>query len=531
MEATEVRRLGARGSASHQKRSACFFRGSKTKTGHVGRLEPTRRASQLLPARRVRMKPVAPSPTQSREDGPNLERSTCRAQPVAARNSRALVARKTYLGRHIRGSTEAGRVVPEIVSLHAPHVRRTVALKAQRRITSGAETCKPSSDDPKPPSPRDLAPPKRSASPEPSLGTGEKRKRKDSDSSRTKKSKRKWNPLADTRLGRIFLLKVDGSGQPREMLHDRNFRNSFRMQRWVRVISTEHEISSDGRGTGLYSACETNALSLEAANAKLQQQDETGETITFYTSLDLAALEMLGDVRYIDLERHGHPGDGEVTLGRRGDETGVSRKEGPVQTSTKPRAAEPTPIAGTGGFGNRPTKPSPCLDDLNPSRNARATLTDLVAVCDLCDTEKSKSRGVSLEAPKADANGAAKKNVSKHAAALGPRPTRFENGPDLKVGAEPKKIDLPVPAWAVEDAIEQGRRKEKEKEKSSSLFERKKAKRGALAATRKHTDDALLSEIRGLRVEIKNLRREISVERESRNTAMHKTRETFHRWT
>ena len=524
MEATEVRRLGARGSASHQKRSACFFRGSKTKTGHVGRLEPTRRASQLLPARRVRMKPVAPSPTQSRKDGPNLERSTCRAQPVAARNSRALVARKTYLGRHIRGSTEAGRVVPEIVSLHAPHVRRTVALKAQRRITSGAATRKPSSDDPKPPSPRDLAPPKRSASPEPSLGTGEKRKRKDSDSSTTKKSKRKWNPLADTRLGRIFLLKVDGSGQPREMLHDRNFRNSFRMQRWVRVISTEHEISSDGRGTGLYSACETNALSLEAANAKLQQQDETGETITFYTSLDLAALEMLGDVRYIDLERHGHPGDGEVTLGRRGDETGVSRKEGPVQTSTKPRAAEPTPIAGTGGFGNRPTKPSPCLDDLNPSRNARATLTDLVAVCDLCDTEKSKSRGVSLEAPKADANGAAKKNVSKHAATLGPRPTRFENGPDLKVGAEPKKIDLPVPAWAVEDAIEQGRRKEKEKEKSSSLFERKKAKR-------KHTDDALLSEIRGLRVEIKNLRREISVERESRNTAMHKTRETFHRWT
>ena len=136
-----------------------------------------------------------------------------------------------------------------------------------------------------------------------------------------------------------------------------------------------------------------------------------------------------------------------------------------------------------------------------------------------------------MEAPKADANGAAKKNVSKHAATLDPRPTRFENGPDLKVGAEPKKIDLPVPAWAVEDAIEQGRRKEKEKEKSSSLFERKKAKRGALAATRKHTDDALLSEIRGLRVEIKNLRREISVERESRNTAMHKTRETFHRWT
>ena len=83
----------------------------------------------------------------------------------------------------------------------------------------------------------------------------------------------------------------------------------------------------------------------------------------------------------------------------------------------------------------------------------------------------------------------------------------------------------------MEDAIEQGRRKEKEKEKSSSLFERKKAKRGALATTRKHTDDALLSEIRELRVEIKNLRREISVERESRNAAMHKTRETFHRWT
>jgi hypothetical protein len=31
MEATEVRRLGARGSASHQKRSACFFGEAKRK--------------------------------------------------------------------------------------------------------------------------------------------------------------------------------------------------------------------------------------------------------------------------------------------------------------------------------------------------------------------------------------------------------------------------------------------------------------------------------------------------------------------
>ena len=122
-----------------------------------------------------------------------------------------------------------------------------------------------------------------------------------------------WNPDSDRRLGRIFRLRVDRDGNPR---CESIFADDKYPLRWVRLVTTEHQLLFGNRPSGVYAACATEAKNWEAANRafSLAEQRATKtknkklKQIVFYESLDLEFLEAKHDVEYLDLHRYPHPG-------------------------------------------------------------------------------------------------------------------------------------------------------------------------------------------------------------------------------
>lgn len=122
-----------------------------------------------------------------------------------------------------------------------------------------------------------------------------------------------WNPDSDRRLGRIFRLRVDRDGNPRR---EAIFADDKYPLRWVRLVTTEHQLLFGNRPSGVYAACATEAKNWEAANRafSLAEQRATKtktkklKQIVFYESLDLEFLEAKHDVEYLDLHRYPHPG-------------------------------------------------------------------------------------------------------------------------------------------------------------------------------------------------------------------------------
>ena len=130
---------------------------------------------------------------------------------------------------------------------------------------------------------------------------------------RTKRFSEEWNPDSDRRLGRIFRLRVDRDGNPR---CESIFADDKYPLRWVRLVTTEHQLLFGNRPSGVYAACATEAKNWEAANRafSLAEQRATKtknkklKQIVFYESLDLEFLEAKHDVEYLDLHRYPHPG-------------------------------------------------------------------------------------------------------------------------------------------------------------------------------------------------------------------------------
>ena len=122
-----------------------------------------------------------------------------------------------------------------------------------------------------------------------------------------------WNPDSDPRLGRIFRLRVDRDGNPRG---EAIFADDKYPLRWVRLITTEHQLLFGNRPSGFYAACATEAKNWEAANRAFSRAESRAtknkngkrKQIVFYESLDLEFLESKHDVEYLDLHRYPHPG-------------------------------------------------------------------------------------------------------------------------------------------------------------------------------------------------------------------------------
>lgn len=130
---------------------------------------------------------------------------------------------------------------------------------------------------------------------------------------RTKRFSEEWNPDSDRRLGRIFRLRVDRDGNPR---CESIFADDKYPLRWVRLVTTEHQLLFGNRPSGVYAACATEAKNWEAANAAFSRAESRAtktktkklKQIVFYESLDLEFLESKHDVEYLDLHRYPHPG-------------------------------------------------------------------------------------------------------------------------------------------------------------------------------------------------------------------------------
>ena len=118
-----------------------------------------------------------------------------------------------------------------------------------------------------------------------------------------------WDPDLDRRLGRIFRLRVDRDGNPRG---DPDFADDKYPLRWVRLVTTEHQLASGNRPSGRYVACATEAKTWEAAHrafSRLESRKNSRKRpVVFYESLHLEFLESNRDVEYLDLRRYPHPG-------------------------------------------------------------------------------------------------------------------------------------------------------------------------------------------------------------------------------
>ena len=135
-------------------------------------------------------------------------------------------------------------------------------------------------------------------------------------------SESEWSPDSDPRLGRIFRLRVDRDGNPRG---DGVFADDAYPLRWVRLVTTEHQLALGNRPSGVYVACATEAKSWEAANEAFSRRESRGtggggrkrkrSSIVFYESLDLEFLESKRDVEYLDLHRYPHPSAASVPPG------------------------------------------------------------------------------------------------------------------------------------------------------------------------------------------------------------------------
>jgi len=156
-------------------------------------------------------------------------------------------------------------------------------------------------------------------------------------------SESEWSPDSDPRLGRIFRLRVDRDGNPRG---DDVFADDAYPLRWVRLVTTEHQLAFGNRPSGAYVACATEAKSWEAANEAFSRRESRGRkksSIVFYESLHLEFLESKRDVEYLDLHRYPHPGAASVPLGL-ADLAAVATADASAdgKTTRGVRAAKPT---------------------------------------------------------------------------------------------------------------------------------------------------------------------------------------------
>ena len=152
-----------------------------------------------------------------------------------------------------------------------------------------------------------------------------------------------WSPDSDPRLGRIFRLRVDRDGNPRG---DGVFAEDAYPLRWVRLVTTEHQLAIGNRPSGAYVACATEAKSWEAANEAFSRRESRGKesrggrkrsSIVFYESLDLEFLESKHDVEYLDLHRYPHPGAASVPPGL-ADLAAVATADATADGKTPPAA-------------------------------------------------------------------------------------------------------------------------------------------------------------------------------------------------
>lgn len=156
-------------------------------------------------------------------------------------------------------------------------------------------------------------------------------------------SESEWSPDSDPRLGRIFRLRVDRDGNPRG---DDVFADDAYPLRWVRLVTTEHQLALGNRPSGAYVACATEAKSWEAANEAFSRRESRGRkrsSIVFYESLHLEFLESKHDVEYLDLHRYPHPGAASVPPGL-ADLAAVATADASAdgKTTHGVRAAKPT---------------------------------------------------------------------------------------------------------------------------------------------------------------------------------------------
>ena len=162
-------------------------------------------------------------------------------------------------------------------------------------------------------------------------------------------SESEWSPDSDSRLGRIFRLRVDRDGNPRG---DDVFADDAYPLRWVRLVTTEHQLAFGNRPSGAYVACATEAKSWEAANEAFSRRESRGNfrgggrkrsSIVFYESLHLEFLESKHDVEYLDLHRYPHPGAASVPPGL-ADLAAVATADASAdgKTTHGVRAAKPT---------------------------------------------------------------------------------------------------------------------------------------------------------------------------------------------
>ena len=118
-----------------------------------------------------------------------------------------------------------------------------------------------------------------------------------------------------------FSVCASTAGNPRG---DGVFADDAYPLRWVRLVTTEHQLAIGNRPSGAYVACATEAKSWEAANEAFSRRESRGKesrggrkksSIVFYESLDLEFLESKHDVEYLDLHRYPHPGAASVPPG------------------------------------------------------------------------------------------------------------------------------------------------------------------------------------------------------------------------
>ena len=424
-----------------------FF--AKTCPYHVGLRLEAPLASCTAP---LRMKPKTPSPGLSRDDRSTIRNdfsvvmgiAGCAGMPCDPRGRASDVPIEKP--RHTRWNEGSGVTGP---ATHAPYVRRASAMRAQHRISTHVHTA---SELPSPPSPNDKTPPLRSVSP-PQIFGKTKGRSFCFEIAKKKAKKQKWTFQGDTRLGRLFLLRVDKDGQPRGSLCPNS---SFPWVRQVRLVSTEHELTSGQTVTGLYAACETKEKTWEAANAVLDKNDST----TFYQSLNLADLETYGDVQYLDLERYKHPG-GVIGSGNEATTTKQVRvkKVKAIADTNEELARISTHREFPSVLGKRNVK--------QPEQRDRSNLSDLVAVCEACETPGETPR----IAPSSPPKGKEKKN------------TEFNDDAEVVPSSSPPFV----------------------RDDTDTL-----------------SSSTLRDEVRHLRLEIQNLHREIQLEREGRAAGMKK---------
>ena len=189
-----------------------FF--AKTCPYHVGLRLEAPLASCTAP---LRMKPKTPSSELSRDDCSTIRNdfsvvmgiAGCAGMPCDPRGRASDVPIEKP--RHTRWNEGSGVTGP---ATHAPYVRRASAMRAQHRISTHVHTA---SELPSPPSPNDKTPPLRSVSP-PQIFGKTKGRSFCFEIAKKKAKKQKWTFQGDTRLGRLFLLRVDKDGQPRGSL-------------------------------------------------------------------------------------------------------------------------------------------------------------------------------------------------------------------------------------------------------------------------------------------------------------------------